>query len=325
VLRQVPDPRARRGIRHALPGIVAVALAAVVAGSRSFAAIGQWAGELTGEQLAELGLSRSTAPDASTFRKVLARLDATTLDLMIGTFVWTRSRTVGGRRVIAIDGKTVRGARTTTADGTTTPHLVSAFDHATGTVLGQLATAAKSNEIPTVRSLLAGLDLGADGGAVVTVDAMHTQTDTATAIIDAGGDYVFTVKANQPRLYAACKALPWTDIPAHTSLQKGHGRQVRRTIKVTTAPAWITFAGATQVAQIRRTTTRAGKKTIEVVYVITSADHLCAPPTVLAEWVQGHWGIENRAHWVRDVTYDEDRSRVRTGNAPQVMATLLVD
>jgi predicted transposase YbfD/YdcC len=304
-----------------LPGIVAVALAAVVAGARSFAAIGR-AGELTGEQLAELGLSRSTAPDASTFRKVLARLDATTLDLMIGTFVWTRSRTVGGRRVIAVDGKTVRGARTTTADGTTAPHLVSAFDHATGTVLGQLATAAKSNEIPTVRSLLAGLDLGADGGAVVTVDAMHTQTDTATAIIDAGGDYVFTVKANQPRLYAACKTLPWNDIPARTSLQKGHGRQVRRTIMVTTAPAWITFAGAAQVAQIRRTTTRAGRKTIEVVYVITSADHLAAPPTVLAEWVQGHWGIENRTHWVRDVTYDEDRSRVRTGNAPQVMATL---
>jgi predicted transposase YbfD/YdcC len=319
VLRQVPDPRARRGIRHALPGLVAVASAAVVAGARSFAAIGRWAGELTGEQLAELGLSRSTAPDAPTFRKVLARLDATTLDLIIGTFVWTRSRTVQGRRVIAIDGKTVRGARTRT---TTAPHLVSAFDHATGTVLGQLATAARSNEIPAVRTLLAGLDLHADGGAVVTVDAMHTQTDTAAAIIAAGGDHVFTVKANQPTLYAACKALPWNDVPSRTNLHKGHGRQVRRTIKVTTAPARITFAGAAQIAQIRRTTTRAGKKTVEVLYVITSADHLAAPPTVLAEWVQGHWGIENRTHWVRDVTYDEDRSRVRTANAPQVVATL---
>jgi predicted transposase YbfD/YdcC len=91
---------------------------------------------------------------------------------------------------------------------------------------------------------------------------------------------------------------------------------------VVAAPAWITFAGAAQVAQIRRSTTRAGKKTIEVVYVITSADHRAAPPAVLAAWVQGHWGIENRAHWVRDVVYDEDRSQVRTGNTPQVMATL---
>ncbi len=316
VLKLVPDPRARRGIRHALPGIVAVALAAVVAGARSFAAIGQWAGELTGEQVAELGISRSSAPDASTFRKVLARLDAATLDRLVGALLWTRTRVVGGRRVIAIDGKTVRGARTATRAA---PHLVSALDHATGTVLGQLATAAKSNEIPTVRTLLAGFDLT---GVVVTVDAMHTQTDTATAIVDAGGDYVFTVKANQPSLYAACKRLPWRDVGEHSTVATGHGRRVRRTIKVVAAPAWITFTGAAQVAQIRRTTTRVGKKTVEVVYVITSADHRAAPPAVLAAWIQGHWGIENRAHWVRDVVYDEDRSRVRTGNAPQVMATL---
>jgi predicted transposase YbfD/YdcC len=316
MLRSVPDPRARRGIRHALPGIVAVALGAVVAGARSFAAIGQWASELTGAQLAELGLTRPTAPDASTFRKVFARLDAATLDRLVGAFLWTRTRVVAGRRVIAIDGKTVRGARTAT---TTAPHLVSALDHATGTVLGQLATAAKSNEIPTVRTLLAGFDLT---GVVVTVDAMHTQTDTATAIVDGHGDYVFTVKANQPSLYAACKRLPWRDVAEHSTVAIGHGRRVRRTIKVVTAPAWITFARAAQVAQIRRTTTRAGKKTVEVVYVITSADHRAAPPPVLATWIQGHWGIENRTHWVRDVVYDEDRSRVRTGNAPQVMATL---
>ena len=97
---------------HGLPGIIAVALAAVVAGARSFAAIGQWAGELTSAQLSELGLSRGVAPDALTFRKVLARLDASVLDQMIGAFVWTRTRVAGGRRVIAVDGKTVRGAHT---------------------------------------------------------------------------------------------------------------------------------------------------------------------------------------------------------------------
>jgi predicted transposase YbfD/YdcC len=327
VLEQLPDPRRRRGVRHRVAGIVAVALTAVLAGARSYAAIASWAGDLTAEQRARVGLTRPVAPDASTFRRVLARLDAAVLDGLVGAFVWMRTGTVEGRRVIALDGKTVRGARTTTAAEPTqsAPHLVAAFDHTSGTVLGQLATAAKSNEIPTVRTVLAGFDLT---GVVVSVDAMHTQTDTAELITGGGGDYVFTVKANQPTLYAACKNLPWRDVPAHSYVQKGHGRRVRRTIKALAAPAWITFTGAAQVAQIRRTATRAGKTraskttTVEVVYVITSADHHAAPPRVLATWVQEHWGIENRLHWIRDVDYDEDRSQIRTGNAPQVMATL---
>lgn len=323
VLGELPDPRRRRGVRHGLVGVLALGLCAVLSGTRSYAAIAQWAQDLDGEQLRELGLTRSYAPDASTFRRLFMTLDAAVLDAVIGAFMWTRTRTINGRRVIAIDGKTVRGARTATGDdgpgAMTAPHLVAALDHATGTVLGQLATAAKSNEIPTVRTLLATFDLN---GVVVTVDAMHTQTDTATAITDAGGDYVFTVKGNQPKLYAACKNLPWKDVPSHTSVQKGHGRRAHRVIKVLTAPAWITFAGAAQIAQVRRTTTRDGKKSVEVVYVITSADHMSAPPAVLAAWIQDHWGIENRAHWVRDVTFDEDRSQIRTGHGPQVMATL---
>ena len=133
---------------------------------------------------------------------------------------------------------------------------------------------------------------------------------------------MFTVKANQPTLYAACKALPWNKIPAHTSILTGHGRRACRTIKVVAAPVWITFAAATQIAQIRRTTTRKGKKSVEVVYIITSADHRAAPPAVLATCVQNHWRIENQTHWVRDVTFNEDRSQIRTGQAPQVMAAL---
>lgn len=323
VLARLPDPRCRRGVRHPLAGVVMVAVCAVVAGSRSFAAIAQWAGELAPADLARLGLARPVAPEEATFRRLLARLDAGVLDSLVGAFMWTRTRVVAERRVIAIDGKTIRGARTTTIPA---PHLVAALDHASGVLVGQLVTAAKSNEIPTVRTLLAALDLAGGGGVVVTVDAMHTQTDTATAIVSAGGDYVFTVKGNQPTLYAQLKALPWKDVPAHANVRTGHGRRAHRSIKVLAAPAWITFAAAAQVAQIRRTTTRTvhgvKKKTVEVVYVITSVDHVTATPATLAAWVQDHWGIENRAHWVRDVTFDEDRSQVRTGNGPHVMATL---
>jgi predicted transposase YbfD/YdcC len=316
LLESVPDPRRARGIRHGLPAILAVAIAAVAAGARSFTAIGQWAADAEAETLAALGFTGPRAPSESAIRRTFARLDATVLDSVLAAWLWTRTRTVDERRVIAIDGKTVRGARS--ADRAA-PHLVAALDHASGTVLGQLAVAAKSNEIPAVRTLLAGFDLT---GAVVTVDAMHTQTDTARLIAERGGDYVFTVKGNQPSLYAACKALPWRDIPARSMTTKNHGRRSTRTIKVVTAPAWVDFHGAAQVAQLRRTVTKAGKKTVEVVYLITSASPLTAPPATLAAWVQGHWGIENRLHWVRDVTFDEDRSQVRTGSAPQVMATL---
>jgi predicted transposase YbfD/YdcC len=308
--------RSARSAWGAVPlvGLLAVAATAVLAGARSFAAVGEWAGQLAPEHLARLGLD--AAPEESTLRKLFGRVDADVLDRQVGPFVWTRTRVVAGRRVICLDGKTVRGARTAT---TTAPHLVAAFDQASGTVLGQLVVDAKSNEIPCVRELLACFDLTA---AVATVDAMHTQTETATAITSAGGDYVFTVKGNTPTLHRQLKDLPWAEVPAHRATSTGHGRRTTRTIKVVAAPAWVEFPGAAQVAQIRRTVTRKGKKSVEVVYVITSADHTAAPPATLAEWVQGHWGIENRLHWVRDVSFDEDRSQVRSGHAPHVMATL---
>ena len=123
-----------------------------------------------------------------------------------------------------------------------------------------------------------------------------------------------------PALYSQLRKLPWKDVPSLSRVTKDHGRRARRTVKAVLAPAWTEFEGAAQVAQVRRTVTRKGKKTVEVVYVITSdAD---ADPAALAAWIQGHWHIENKLHWVRDVTYQEDKSLVRTGNAPRVMASL---
>jgi hypothetical protein len=135
---------------------------------------------------------------------------------------------------------------------------------------------------------------------------MHTQIDTAALITGADGDYVMTARRNTPTLHAACKALLWKHIPAHTYFDTSRGRRVRRTIKVTTVPAWIDFPGAAQIAQLRRTRTvtttvngtRKTTTTVEVVYVITSADHHAAPPTTLAAWVQGHWSVENTLHHV---------------------------
>ncbi|MGH3504774.1 MAG: ISAs1 family transposase, partial [Nocardioidaceae bacterium] len=153
------------------------------------AAIGDWAADLARDDLDRLGVA--AAPDESTLRKLFARVDAEALDQQVGAFVWTRTREAGARRVIALDGKTVRGARSRGEESSAAPHLVAAFDHVGGTVLGQVAVADKSNEIPAVQDLLSRFDLK---DALVTVDAMHTQADTAQTITNAGGDYVFTVK-----------------------------------------------------------------------------------------------------------------------------------
>ena len=125
-----------------------------------------------------------------------------------------------------------------------------------------------------------------------------------------------------PTLRAACKALPWRDVPAVTATDPSHGRRVRRTIKAVQVPDWIDFPGAAQIIQLRRTRTIKGRKTIEVVYAICSLDMIAAPPATVATWIQGHWAVENALHWVRDVVFDEDRHQLRTGNGPQVMATL---
>lgn len=315
LLGRIPDPRRRRGVRHPVGALIAVAVCAVVAGARGFTAIGEWARDAGGGALARLGLERGGV-DESTLRRLFARLDADLHDAVLGAWAATRTALVAGRRVIAIDGKTVRGAR---GGGSGTPHLVAALAHGSGAVLGRIAVSEKSNEIPAARELLQNLDLD---GVVVTMDALHTQHDTAAVLTSAGRDYVLTVKANQKSLYAHLEALPWVSVPATTRTDRGHGRRATRTVKVVDVPAWVKFSEAAQVAQLRRTVTRKGRRTVEIVYLITSADARTAPPEVLATWVQSHWEIENRLHWVHDVTFDEDRSQVRTGNAPRVMAGL---
>ena len=212
LLAQVPDPRKKRGRRHALAGLLAVGIAAVIAGSRSFAAIGQWAADAGPDVLAALGAERGPAEE-STFRRAFALVSADVLDRVLGAWLHTRAVRAGGRLVIAIDGKTVRGAK---SKGGKAPHLVAALAHGIGAVLGQVAVDEKSNEIPAVRELLKAF---ADvAGAVFTIDAMHTQTDTAKVILARRADYVMTVKANMPTLYKQLKKLPWAAIPAVSSV-----------------------------------------------------------------------------------------------------------
>jgi len=167
VFAQVPDPRDPRGVRHALATVLTLAQTAVLAGARTLLAIAEWTQDADRDMLSRIGIDPDQVlPSESTMRRTLALLDADDLDARLAGWMATRVGHLAGRRVIAVDGKTMRGARTT--DGA--PHLVAAFDQSAGAVLGQLAVASKSNEIPALRDLLDSMDIT---DAVITADAMH--------------------------------------------------------------------------------------------------------------------------------------------------------
>jgi predicted transposase YbfD/YdcC len=318
LIAKVPDPRKPRGKRHGLAGVLAIALAATLAGARSFVAIAEWAADAAPGVLALLGVT-GTVPCESTIRRCLQRLAPDELDKLIGAWMWLRTTTIDGRRVIAFDGKTLRGAR----DGAgNLVHLLAGLCQTTGTVLTQIAVGAKTNEIPMLRTLLGSFDIT---GAVITADALHCQRDTAEAIVGAGGHYIFTVKANQPKLRKQLKELPWKQIPIlDTSIEHGHGRTTKRILKATAIASGILFPLAAQVLRLTRTVTdhKTNNTHTEIVYAVTSLTITDATAAQVAGWLRGHWAIENKLHWVRDVTYAEDHSQVRTGNGPHVMAAL---
>ncbi len=320
VLADVPDPRARRGVRHRLAVILSLALCAVLAGARSFTAIAEWAADADQATREALGVT-GVVPCESTFRRTLQHLDADALDDAAGA--WAQRRTSpapGTRRAVAVDGKTLRGSGAAGGPGR---HLLAALDHGHGVVLGQVDVEAKTNEIPMFATLLDRIDLA---GAVVTADAMHAQRGHAKYLVaQRSAHYLITVKGNQPGLHAQLAALPWRQVPvAHQVREKGHGRAERRTIKVTAVAAGLAFPHAVQAIQIvrRRRPLTSKKWTAETVYAITSLTVIQARPRELAAIIRGHWLIEDQLHWVRDVTYDEDRSQVRTANGPRVMASL---
>lgn len=193
VLKTVSDPRKRRGIRHPVVSIVAIATCACLSGARSYDAIAQWAKELSDQALQRLGCKRQKPPSEKCLRLTLQRLDAVAFDQQIGG--WLAKQKLLAGKGLAVDGKTIRGAH----DGEQkAPHLLSAAIHQEGIVLAQQSVDEKTNEIPCIKPLLNEVNIA---GAVVTGDSLHTQIETARYLVeDKKADYVFTVKDNQPTL-----------------------------------------------------------------------------------------------------------------------------
>lgn len=328
VLSAVPDPRDPRGVRYPLASLLAVAVCAVLAGAVTFAAIADWIRDLDSPGWARLGFT-GRIPVASTVWRLLVRVEAEALSTVLSG--WLRARITPApvtdrryRLVIAIDGKTLRGARL--PDGSQL-HLLSAYDTTTGVVLAQVQITAKSNEIPAFTPLLDRVQaqLGSLDGAVIVADALHAQTGHAREVAARGAHLMVTVKGNQPTLHARLKALPWAKVPVGDRRRdKGHGRRETRTVKVLTdlTPGGLGFPHAEQAIRITRTRTVKAKTSHETAYLLVSlpADH--AQPDQLQDWARLEWHIENRLHWIRDVTLGEDAHQARTGNGPAVAAVL---
>jgi predicted transposase YbfD/YdcC len=255
-LSRIPDPRARRGIRHTWCSLLAIAAVAVLTGARSFTAVAEWAADAPQQVLALLGVRRDPltgrlrSPHEATVRRALTAVDADALDAAVSSWITARMNTgttATGRRpirAVAVDGKTLRGARrrhlatlnnnddgTDGTDGTDAVHLLAAIDHTSGAVLAQTDVHGKTNEITRFRPLLHDVDLA---GHVVTADALHIQRDHATFLVtEKNAHDLLIVKRNQPSLHRQLTKLPWRQVAIHhRSKDRGHGREERRTLKV---------------------------------------------------------------------------------------------
>lgn len=329
VLDEIPDFRQSRGKRHPLAAILAMACAATLCGARGYSAMAEW-GRNYGRALAQaLGFTHTKTPCAATLHTVFRNLDVELFESKLRQWAEQVLRAYPPRQgqdeALAIDGKTLRGSQKQGAPGT---HLLSALSHRLSVTLAQRAVDDKTNEMFAIEDLLDALMLA---GRIVTVDALHTQRFTAQTILDWDADYVMLVKDNHPEMLADIQLL-FQELPvvADTvtraeSVDAGHGRIERRQLVASTALAdYLRWPGLQQVFRLERTVTskKTGQQRHEVVYGITSLAPAKADAVRLLRLIRQHWRIENQSHWVRDVTFDEDRSQVRRGTIPQMMAAL---
>ncbi|WP_081241698.1 ISAs1-like element IS1629 family transposase, partial [Streptomyces viridosporus] len=225
------------------------------------------------------------------------------------------------RRAIAVDGKCLRSAKR--PDGSRV-FVLSAVRHGDGITLASREIGAKTNEIPEFQPLLDQLDDADLKGAVVTADALHAQRDHATYLHERGAHYLLTIKNNQRGQARQLHALPWKEIPViHRDDARGHGRHEQRLVQVVTVNGLL-FPHAAQVLRIQRRRRLYGAKkwSSETVYAITDLPAEEASAAEIASWARGHWTVENTVHWCRDVTFNEDKSQVRTHNTPSVLAAV---
>jgi predicted transposase YbfD/YdcC len=335
IFAAIPDPRRAQGRRHSLVALLLLACVAMLAGARGQSGIAEWAQNYGEPWRSRLGFTHPKGPSQSTLQRVFARINLATLEAQLACWAQhlflalpAQPETTADRAApaaldgVAMDGKTLRmSARCGARDA----HLLSLCSHRLGVVLAQLAVSEKTNEAAASDDLLAMLLLN---GVVITGDAMFTQQEIVQTICESGNDYLVVLKENQPTLLAET-ALLFADpdaVQERAEETDSHSQRLERR-RLTAAPELAGVTGWPGLAQVLRMERRVidlhtGEIRNETAYALTSLPPERATAQQLLRLWRQHWHIENKVHYVRDVTYGEDDSTVRTGSGPHVLAAL---
>jgi predicted transposase YbfD/YdcC len=332
-LAGLTDSRFRRGKRYRLEHVLLPLILAKLCGEDTPKAIGDWVRLRKDYLIRLLELPRRSVPHSNTYRRIIEKVvDPEELERMVKEFFRDLPK-VGKSVLVSIDGKVMRG--TISADNPKGTYLLAAYLPEEGIVLMQLEAGSKENEITVAPKLLEWVDLR---GKVVAGDAEQAQRQLSLKILEAGGEYLWTVKDNQPTLRAdiqrlfACADEPTVlggkvpnDFESFRTVEKGHGRLETREITVSSSlKGYIDWPGVEQVMKIERhrLEIKTGKKGHETAYVITSQTRKEASPRRLLYQNRTYWGIENGLHHRRDTTFHEDRCRATRGNTGRIMAII---
>lgn len=331
----LPDPRVSRTRDHALIDVLVIGVCTLLCGGESFNDMADF-GAAKRDWFKTFLTLRNGIPSHDTFNRVFAALDPKAfLDCFLR---WTQSlRRAVPRELVALDGKALRRAL---AKDRSVQYVVSAWAEGNGLVLGQLKVADKSNEITAVPELLRVLELT---GCIVTLDAMGCQKKIAAEIVAADADYVLALKGNQERVHAEVKSFldatvaekqigrpkgalvpkAAANLQVFETVEKDHGRMETRRYYQSDELGWFAdqgkWEGLASVGMVEAIREVEGKTTVERRYYLSS---LKLDVATLARAVRGHWGVENKLHWVLDVCFREDQSRARAGYAAENLATL---
>lgn len=314
-LGQIQDPRQARGLRYSLPLMLSMLVLAKLCGEDQLSGMAEWLRLRESELTAWLGLSRQTLPHLTTYQRLLAQLDLVEVEQVVGQFFQTQ-----GGGVVSLDGKTLQG--TISAGQTQGTHLLAAYAVDEGVVLYQLEVNQKTNEVSMAPQIIQHLDLT---GCVVTGDALLTQREICEAVRAAQGDYALPVKANHPTLQHAIAEvfLPSLTPQSHAHFTEAQtytnqaGRVEWRLLMATTVLNdylhHLDWSHVSQVFRLQRIVYRksSGRLSYEVVFGITSLTPQQASPERLLTILRQHWHIENRLHYVRDVSFHEDACRLQ--------------
>jgi predicted transposase YbfD/YdcC len=337
VFASVPDHRRRQGIRFALAAVLALAAAAILSNHLSVLAIAEWGASQDCRLLRPLGFANGVTPHQSTIQRLFSKLNPDSLSAALSNYFTPDPSTLSrprGSQGVAIDGKAQRGRLAFDHSGCPV-HILTAFLHGQGIVLAQEPIESEGEidkaeaELTVAPSLIDRVDWQ---GRVLTGDALFCQRNLCEQVVEAGGDYLLTVKENQPTLRQDIRLLfeppsgtpPLDDRREAETVEHGHGRHndTRRLVASTDLAGYSDWPALAQVFRIERSWQEQGETKREVQYGITSLPPSVADADRLLALRRGHWQIENTLHYVKDVTLGEDRSLIHAGNGPLVMAML---